>query len=250
MKTGKTHFTLIELLVVIAIIAILAAMLLPALNQARDKAQQASCINLCKQVSNCDMLYSQDYDGVIAPTRGDYIFNIKFNGESHISWLGAHRLYAQSLYTRPMVTNKNKAASPLCAKAAQENGLQVTYYNIKVDLATSKTGCKGGFSRNKNTGYFSAAGMENQVVKDAKIKNPSNKILCFEGYYYENVNGQSATYWDALYGNYAWTRHAASGNYGMNTAFADGHAAVVKKVPWADAGSGISVADYYMNFFK
>jgi hypothetical protein len=62
-----------------------------------------------------------------------------------------------------MVTNKNRAASPLCAKAAQEHGLQVTYYNIKVDLASYKTACKGGFSRNKNTGYFTAAGMQKDI---------------------------------------------------------------------------------------
>ena len=69
----RQRFTLIELLVVVAIIAILAAMLLPALNKARDQSLKISCVNQLKQVNTAVQFYADDnHDMLPCAMKWDY----------------------------------------------------------------------------------------------------------------------------------------------------------------------------------
>ncbi len=79
-RPGKRFsFTLIELLIVIAIIAILAAMLLPALNKARETAKASTCVNNLKQLTTAMFLYADDHDGWTIPN-----YRANFTGWGHV----------------------------------------------------------------------------------------------------------------------------------------------------------------------
>ena len=90
----KKRFTLIELLVVIAIIAILAAMLLPALAKAKDKAETISCVSNHKQMALAFIMYANDYKNTMPWEHQDFT-NSSYslpNGTTVSTWVPWHAL--------------------------------------------------------------------------------------------------------------------------------------------------------------
>ncbi len=134
----RRGFTLTELLVVIAIVAILAAMLLPALAQAREKARSTQCVDNLRQWGLAYRMYADDHNNFL-PRRGQGVQPLAVIDRPD-DWFNALPVYFGLPTFQAMVANRAKPAAHtqsvfICPTANNPGGTYFLPYGMNMNLS-------------------------------------------------------------------------------------------------------------------
>ncbi len=192
MNWTRKNFTLIELLVVIAIIAILAAMLLPALNQTREKARTIKCVGNVKQITTASGMYANDNEDWIVPRMNLDANNpwqaSKYNAMTGTTLSGGTRFFACVYfpYDRP---GQGVLSCPSGDSSDNMSEYGINYYISNINLVTPSA---------------------NWIKKITSIKQPTRTPIFADNYRLKtasypihldaNITSIAHGYWDFRHG--------------------------------------------------